>query len=121
MKKFLVFMLLILVLFVGSAYGAVSDDVYLRRDVFDAKMEALMAEIRLGNQNLLEQIRGEMDKRFAEVDRRFAEVDRRLSDLNDRFNTLDKKVDVLAERTDGTRTTVYWGLGFFGIIVVSVT
>ena len=135
MKKFLTLTLVILflVLFVESANALVSTDMseYVRRDVFDAKMEAFMAEIRLGNQNLLEQIRGEMDKRFAEldkrfdeidkrfveVDKRFSEVDKRLSDLNDRFNILDKKVDVLAERTDGIKTTVYWGLGFFGIIV----
>ena len=149
MKKFLTLTLVILflVLFVESANALVSTDMseYVRRDVFDAKMEAFMAEIRLGNQNLLEQIRGEMDRRFAEldkrfdeidkrfvevdkrfdeidkrfveVDKRFSEVDKRLSDLNDRFNILDKKVDVLAERTDGIKTTVYWGLGFFGIIV----
>ena len=67
MKKILLAVVLILVAASGC-YGAASDDVYLRRDVFEAKMDAFMAEIRLGN----EQIRREM---------------------NDRFNVLDRKID----------------------------
>ena len=67
MKK--VFLALVLVILLsGSALGVSSDDVYLRKDVFDAKMDAFMAEIRLGN----EQLRREM---------------------NDRFNVLDRKID----------------------------
>ena len=57
MKKLLLSLTLVLT-FCFSAFGAASDDVYLRRDIFKAKMDALMAEIRLGN----EQLRNELQK-----------------------------------------------------------
>ena len=62
MKKF-VFILLLLLLMPMKAHAEISNDVYLRRDVFEAKMDAFMAEIRLMN----EQTRREMDKRFTSV------------------------------------------------------
>lgn len=48
MKKFVISMLLLLLL-TSISYGAASEDVYLRKDVFDAKMDALLAEIRAVN------------------------------------------------------------------------
>ena len=62
MKKF-IFVLLLLLLMPVKAHAEISNDVYLRRDVFEAKMDAFMAEIRLMN----EQTRREMDKRFNEI------------------------------------------------------
>ena len=62
MKK--VFLALVLVILLsGSALGVSSDDVYLRKDVFDAKMDAFMSEIRLMN----EQMRREMQEMKAEL------------------------------------------------------
>ena len=85
--------------FNSFSFAAVSSDVYLRQDVFEAKMDAFMAEVRLGN----EQIRREMDKRFSEVDKRFTE--------------LNARIDLIDERTDSTKTTVYWILAILAAIV----
>ena len=92
MKKF-IFVLLLLLLMPVKAHAEISNDVYLRRDVFEAKMDAFMAEIRLMN----EQTRREMDKRFSEV---------------------NEKIGRLDERTEATKTSVYWGFTILGIVVV---
>ena len=64
---------LLLMLMTNSCYGAVSEDIYVRKDVFDAKMEAFMAEIRLMN----EQLRGEI----REIGSRIDGVEKRMSSL----------------------------------------
>ena len=64
---------LLLMLMTNSCYGAVSEDIYVRKDVFDAKMEAFMAEIRLMN----EQLRGEIRELSSRIDG----VEKRMSTL----------------------------------------
>ena len=51
MKKILL-VLSMLAMFCSGAVASESGDVYLRRDVFEAKMDAFMSEIRLGNERL---------------------------------------------------------------------
>ena len=136
MKK--VFLALVLVILLsGSALGVSSNDVYVRQDVLNERDRAFMAEIRLG----FEQMRREMDKRFSEVDKRFdemhSEMDRRFGEVDKRFDALDKKIDdvktelqkeiqdvssqvvVLSGQTENTKTFVYWGLAFLGLILAS--
>ena len=114
-----------------SAFGATSDDVYLRRDVFDAKMDAFMATMRLENQNMLIQIRKELDERFAKVDEKFAKVDERfekmdarlakiderLGNLENRVTGLEQQVGFLGERTEDTRAYVTLVLTLLGVLV----
>ncbi len=65
MKKLLLALIFIF-RFVPSAYGAISDDVYVRQDVFSARMDAFMFEIRLMNQEL----RSEMKERHSKIQAR---------------------------------------------------
>ena len=110
MKK--IILSLVIMIFISSiSYGAESSDVYLRQDVFEATMNAFRSELRLSNEQLLNQVKAELDKRFNEVDKRFSEVDRR-------FNDLERKVAVLDEKAESTKTMVYWG---FNIIVIMLT
>ena len=97
MRKILLAIALLFVMSV-SAFGATSDDVYLRRDVFDAKMDALMATMRLENQNMLIQIRKELDERFAKVDEKFAKVDEKFAKVDARFEKVDEKFAKVDER-----------------------
>ena len=60
-----------------------SEDIYLRKDVYEADQRALIAEIRLGNNEIL--------KVFGE----FRE------EVNSRFDKLEAKVEVLTGRVDG--------------------
>lgn len=124
MKKFTLLVLVIFIAFSEAAFGAVSNDMseYVRKDVLEERDRALIAEIRLGNEKILREIDGvrrEMDKRFnemhSEMDKHFNEVH---SEMNKRFAEFDKKIAVIEEKTESTKTTVYWGLGFLGLIIV---
>ena len=104
MKKLILILLLLLLMPMKAHAESSSNDVYLRSDVFEAKMDAFMAEIRLMN----EQTRREMDKRFNEI---HAEMDKRFSEVNEKIGRLD-------ERTEATKTSVYWGFAILGIVIV---
>ena len=110
-------------LFVSNAYGAISEDMsgYVRQDVLNERDRAFMAEIRLG----FEQMRREMQEIKTELRREIQDVKTELrSEMDKRFGSLEKQVAVIDERTESTKTTVYWwfaGLGLmialFGILV----
>ena len=87
MKKFIFALLLALTLAV-AAYAANSDDIYLRRDVFEAKMDAFMAENRLMNQNLLSEIHRVHDVLAARIDRLDARIDGTNTRIDDLRNGL---------------------------------
>ena len=95
MKKILMAMI-IMITAAASALGAASSDihegVYLRQDVFEAKMDAFIAEIRLMN----EQLR---------------------SELNSRIDATNARIDVTNARLDELKTAVYWGIALLGILI----
>ena len=94
MKKFLSVMMLILI-FSSVSFGAVSEDmnVYVRQDVFDAKMEALF-----------ERLHGEMDRQFAEI--------------KGEIRSLSARIDGLEHRIGDVHNFLYWLIVLFGIILV---
>lgn len=77
---------------------AQSDDVYLRKDVFDAKMEAFMAEIRLGNA----EIRKDIEKLDQKIDYKIEAVNNRIDAVNLRINDV--------------QTSVYWGFSLLALM-----
>lgn len=95
MKKFLLALLIVITVSV-SAFGVTSIDitqnVYLRQDVFEAKMDAFMAEIRLLNELLR-------------------------SELKQEIQATNSRIDVVSTRLDDLYTMVYWGLALMGIIL----
>lgn len=116
MKKFILVLILALTL-AASASAASSDDVYLRRDVFEAKMDAFMAEIKLMNQNM----RSELKQDINELTKAVAV----LSERNDRnFETLSARIDGTNTRIDDLRNGIYLWLviitafiSFIGVVV----
>lgn len=123
MKK--IFLSMIFVFCAVSAYGASSDDVYLRKDVFEAKMDAFMAEIRGEFKGLNTRI-DELDKRLSS---RIDELDKRLSSriddldtkLSTRISDLDTKlstrIDVVDKRIDNSQNIFYLVLVLIGLII----
>lgn len=95
-----------LVLIMSSAgNGAVSEDmsVYVRRDVFDAKMEAFMNEIR-----------GEFQVMNAKLESLSRRVDDNAQNLAAR---IDSSNHSLESRIDDLRNDIYLGLVILGILV----
>ena len=100
MKKF--FMMMFFILLIQSvSFGAVSEDVnvYVRQDVFDAKMEALFNRLHAE----LSEIRGDI-KALSE------RVDGVNINLSNRIDDLDKRIDDL-------RNGFYLAMVVFGILL----
>ena len=81
---------------------AQSDDIYLRKDVFEAKMDAFMAEIRLGNAEIKKDIEL-LDKKFE------AKFNQLANRLEDRIAIVNTRIDDLHARISSVQMSVYFG------------
>ena len=109
MKKLCVLILIHLIVFNTTCFGAVSDDVYVRKDVFDAKMEAFMSEMRNGFEKLNAKIDAQsqlMDERFRGVDEKFRGLEAR---MESEYRSLDARINDL-------KNDIYLGLVVLGLI-----
>ena len=95
--------LMLMLLMSGIACGAVSDDVYVRRDVFDAKMEALFNRLH----SEIVEVRGDIKALSERIDRK--------------FDTLSARIDGLDKRMDNQQNYLYLVLVIMGIIVALPT
>ena len=123
MKKILLSMLLICSL--ESASLAASEDVYVRQDVFDAKMEAFMAEIRGEFQKINIKFEA-LDKRISDSE---AHTSNRIDDLKTMtssriedlktmtLNRIDDLQATTSNRIEDLKTMVYWGFSILGLLV----
>ena len=117
MKKFLTTIFLLLI-FSSVSFAASSEDVrenlYVRQDVFDAKMEAFMNEIR-GEFQVINAKLAALDKRIDDFQ---ASTSSRFDDLqastSSRFDDLQAST---AGRIDDVKTIVYWGLSILGLLI----
>ena len=120
MKKFLL-LILMLMIFSGQAHGAISEDNYVRKDVFDAKMEAFMSEIRIMNMEL----RRDIDKQFSEIksdmDKQFGEVRSDIKALNEKvdgnFATLSVRIDATEKQIDYSHNFLYLIMVLLGALI----
>ena len=103
MKKVYILLLMQLLVFVTASYGAVSDDVYVRKDVFDAKMEALFNRLHAE----IGEVRGDIKALSERIDRN--------------FDTLSARIDGLDKRMDNQQNYLYLVLVIMGIIVTLPT
>ena len=111
MKKLLLAIAIICTLS-GATLGATSEDVsvYVRQDVFNARMEAFMAEIRLGNEQLRTEIR--------ELSGRIDGLEKRMDDNQTATTNRINDVQItLSSRIDDLKTMIYWGLSILGLIL----
>ena len=102
-----ILLVLVLVLISSASFGAVSEDVYIRQDVFSARMDAFMSEIRLMN----EQLRSEIKQDIQNVR---SELKQDIQDINARIDATNSRLDVTNARLDDLYTMVYWGLALMG-------
>ena len=119
MRKILATLALVLLTW-SVSYGAASDDVYVRKDVFDAKMEAFMSEMRGGFQMLNAKIDAQSqrtDDKFqsleARMDEKFQSLETR---MNERFRGVDDKIQSLDTRISDLRNGIYLWLVAIGLV-----
>ena len=130
MRKILATLALVLLTW-SVSYGAASDDVYVRKDVFDAKMEAFMSEMRNGFQMLNAKIDAQSqrtDDKFqsleARTDDKFQSLEARMDEkfqsletrINERFRGVDDKIQSLDTRISDLRNGIYLWLVAIGLV-----
>ena len=115
MRKIFLTIVIILttLIFSSVSFGAVSEDmnVYVRQDVFDAKMEALFER---------------MDAKFAAVDAKFEAFSQRMDkqfaelrgEIKGEIRALSARIDGLEQRIGDVHNFLYWLIVLFGIILV---
>ena len=79
---------------------------FVRKDVYEADQRALMAEIKLGNAEILKKI-----------DQLAIEVNGRIEKLETKIEVINSRLDGLDARISDTHTYMGWGIAFIGIIV----
>ena len=104
---------------------AQSDDIYVRKDVFDAKMEAFMAEIRLGNAEIkkdIELLDKKIDSKINQLDQKFeAKFDQLANRLEDRIAIVNTRIDDVHTRINDVQTSVYWGFTLLALLFAFIT
>ena len=100
-KKIISVIVLFLLVLSSSSYGAVSADmsVYVRQDVFDAKMDSLRSEIQVGNERILSEIRI---------------LNTKLEEMDKRMNTIETHS---FNRHEDLKTMIYWGFSILGLFI----
>ena len=98
MKK--IFVALMMLILTGTAsFGAVSDDIYVRKDVFDAKIESLFNRLH-----------GEIQVLSEKIDA----LDKRIDSVN---TSLSGKIDSVDKRIDDMRNGLYLWLVAIGLFI----
>ena len=126
MKK--IFLAVALVLVTASfSCAATSDDIYVRQDVFDAKMEAFLNRMLVEFEN----VRGDIKALSSRIDNVESKLTTRIdnveSNLSSRIDSvhreLSSRIDSvessLSSRIDVLQTVVYWGLGILSLLITS--
>ncbi|MBR1486564.1 MAG: hypothetical protein IJ597_04840, partial [Synergistaceae bacterium] len=108
MKKF--FFAITLVFLIPSVLFAASDDVYLRKDVFDAKMEVLFERIDKLDAKI-ESLNEKVEKNFVVLNDK---IDRNFAVLDDKISVANKNAD---SRISDLRNGFYLVITFFAFVV----
>ena len=112
MKKLLLAVLCLSML--SPAYGA-SEDVYVRQDVFDAKMEALFSRLHGEIEALGNKINGKIDALSVEIKGDIKALSER---VDGNFMALSNRIDGLEKRVEDTHNFLYYLLVVFAAIVL---
>lgn len=111
MKKFISAIILILTLAV-SAYAANSDDIYVRKDVFDVHLQSINSKLEL--------ILSEMQSFKAELQAQrndINELAKTTAVLSSRIDGLDARIDGTNTRIDDLRNGLYLWLVVIGTFI----
>lgn len=120
MKKACVLLLVQLLVFGTAGYGATSDDVYVRKDVFEVYMQSINAKLDMIIEEQKAQRKDitELTKAVSvlseRVDRNFETLSGRIDGVN---SSLSGQIDSLDKRIDDLRNGIYLWLVAIGLVI----
>lgn len=119
MKKVYVLVMIQVLAFGTACYGAVSDDLYVRRDVFEVYMQNINANMERILQRLdrIDEGLNALSQTVANLSARVDGLDKRIDGLDKRIDGLDKRIDSVDKRIDDLRNGIYLWLVAIGLFV----
>ena len=114
--KICILVMIIALLFPPQSMGAVSEDIYVRKDVFDVHMQSINAKLDMTLEQIKE-LREEMKAQRKDIN----DLMKAVSVMSGRIDGLDKRMDSLDKRIDGQQNYLYLVLVILGIIVALPT
>ena len=108
MKK-IILTLCLLLLLCSCSYGAASDDIDVRQDVFDAKMEAQFNKLH----GEIAELRGDIKTLSEHVDKNLAEFMAIANEIKGDVRTLDARVN-------GIENHVSWWIGGLTLLLTAI-
>ena len=134
MKKFFAAMILIFVISSVSFGAEIKDGEYIRKEVFDARMDRMEAllektvyEIKIENEKFRaenEKFRSEIKADIQKLDSNIQNLASDVKVLETRVTELDKRMDTrfseMDKRISGLERTVYWILTVVGLVLALV-
>ena len=126
MKK--IFAMLILILLMSSVtYGAETEDIYVRKDVFEARMDRMEAliekaitEMKAENEKFRSEIRGEISVFKDEIGTKLQNVLDEINNLKTEIRVLEIRVSELDHRISIIETIVYWIFAIVSVMLASL-
>ena len=116
MRKVCVLVIALLLVFGTACYAAVSEDVYVRKDVFEVYMQNINSKF----DTIMEELK-EQRKIMTDLSNRVSELAGRVDGLDKRMDGLDKRIDgnyvALSSRIDDLRNGIYLWLVAIGLFV----
>ena len=101
---------------------------FVRKEVFDARMDRLEAIMEKNLSELRTEIKAtneRMEQGFALINERFAlmneRMDKNMTEIKGEIRALDTRIDAVNMRVDSVQTTVYWGFALMGLILAFTT
>ena len=115
MRRVIFAAVLVCVMSAGAFAASEDMSVYVRQDVFDAKMETLFLRLHGEIENLGTRLEGKIDALSEKIDG----VDKKLSEKIDGVDRkLSARIDGVDKRIDDTHTYIYWILVLLGAILI---
>ena len=112
MKK--IFFALLFVFLISSVSFGASEDVYVRKDVFDAKTEVMLERIDHNSAILLERI----EKLDAKIDNNFAILSER---IDGNMRALSGQISGFNYKIESMQNSITWWLGFLTLVVTAIS
>lgn len=96
-------------------------NVFIREDVFNARMDALMSQIRLENEKLRNELNSKIDSvqsgLNSKIDERFGVVQTQIGQLQSQISVLDSRMNGFDARLNDLQNNVSWSFTIIAVFV----
>ena len=86
---------------------------FVRKDVYEADQRALLAEIRLGNAEILKRI----ERLEIEIDGKILKVNARIDNVETKIDAMNTRIDDMNTRLGETHSVMGWGIGIMAAVI----